>query len=425
MVKRVPFFYGWVIVGVSTVSGAFTTGLVVWGLGIFITPMQDEFGWSRTTFFLPLGIGGIASSFLGPTLGPYVDRKHGPRLFFLAGVLITGLSVMYLREVRGVVDYLLVFGLIGGVGRYLIQLVAVVIPKWFVRRRGLAQATALGGMLGGGPLIFPLLLQTMINSMGWRDTWLAMGVALIMVGVPAAFLIVRAPEDVGLHPDGDSPESVERRRQGQPAGTASGGEVSITRGEAIRTRQFWLMVVGVSVGMMAIRGIIPNFVPFFIDQGLDASAAAGTVSAYAVTAIVAGFFWGSMGDRFGHRRPYMIACALVASALIAMTFTSNSPMAYGAMVYLGLVLAGFWVLNMLLVANTFGRLHIGAIRGAMQPFNNAAMFGGPVLFGALYDLSESYSWLFALAAVSFLVSAVAANFLRPLQVPARVAGTQA
>ena len=386
---------------------------MVWGLGVFVSPMQDDLGWSRTIFFLPLAVGGLVSAILGPILGRYADRKNGPRLFFLIGVLLTGISAMYLRDLNSVIGYLIVFGIVGGIGRYLIQLVMYIIPKWFIRKRGLAQAISLAGMIGAGPLIFPVLLQFLLTSIGWRDTWFVMGVALLVIGVPAALLVVRQPEDLGLRPDGDA--------AGPAAGTNSdfrrvvpGLETSINSSQAIRTRQFWVVIVSVSLGMMAIRGIIPNFVPFFVSQGLSGSIAAGTVSAYAVSAMVAGFFRGAMSDRFGHRRPYVVACLLVSSALCLMVFTQSTAVAYIFMAYLGLVLAGFWVLQTLVVANTFGRAHIGAIRGVMQPFNNAAMFGGPLLFAALYDLSNDYLWLFAFASFSFLASAVAAYFLRPL-----------
>ena len=52
LARKTPFFYGWVIVAVAMVSGAFTVGLIVWGMGVFITPMQEELGWSRSTIFL-------------------------------------------------------------------------------------------------------------------------------------------------------------------------------------------------------------------------------------------------------------------------------------------------------------------------------------------------------------------------------------
>ncbi len=408
-----PFYYGWVIVAICAIAGAFNVGLMIWGLGVFLSPMQEELGWNRSTFFLPLAVGGIAASILGPIIGRYSDQEHGPRLLFLAGVLLLGSSAMYMRNIESVPVYLLIFGLVGGVGRYCIQLITYIIPKWFVRRRGLAQGISLAGIVGAGPLIFPVLLQFLFTEIGWRDTWFAMGVALIVIGLPATFLIIRQPEDVGLKPDGDSLESLQLANTTSPIATPT-IEVSITGDQAIRTRQFWILAVSTSLGMLAIQGIIPNFIPFFISQGISPAIAAGTVSAYALSAMTAGLFWGLAADRYGHHRAYIIACSLLGSLLLAMLLIRSPIHAFSFMVSLGLPLSGFWVLQFLLVANTFGRRHIGAIRGAMQPFNNAAMYGGPLLFGVIFDLRSDYAWLFSIAGLLFLTSAVIASFLRPL-----------
>ena len=417
LVHKTPFFYGWVIVAVAMVSGAFTVGLIVWGMGVFITPMQEELGWSRSTIFLALALGGVASGILGPLLGPLFDHKRGPRTFMLLGSLLTGLTVLYMRWVQTIWAYLLVFGVLGGIGRFSMQLGALAVPKWFVRRRGIAQATARGGSTSGA-LFFPIMLETLIAHFGWRDTWFITGVALMLLLVPASFLIIRSPEDVGLLPDGASPNEGRPGEPGHSAGRSAVTEENFTRGEAIRTRQFWLLVCAVSVGMLSIRGVIPNLVPFFVSRGLLPSLAAASSSAYAIVSIAIGFFWGYVVDRTGHRGPYIIVCALVASALILIFSVRTTSMLFISMAYLGVGLGGFFFLNGLVVVNTFGRQHIGAVRGAMQPFNNVATFGGPLVLGAIYDLSGGYGWVFAMAVAGFLVSLTAAVFLRPLGRPA-------
>jgi hypothetical protein len=96
-------------------------------------------------------------------------------------------------------------GVVGGVGRFTIQLASVTVPKWFVRNRGLAHATVSAGF-SIGPLVFPIILQSLIDTVGWREAWFFMGLALLALLAPASFLIIRAPADVGMAPDGDSAE---------------------------------------------------------------------------------------------------------------------------------------------------------------------------------------------------------------------------
>lgn len=404
LARRTPFYYGWVIIAVTGVAASFTTGVLFWGLGFFVPLMEEELGWGRSTLFLPLALGALVAAVLGPTLGHLFDKKHGPRWLFLVGSLLFGLSIMYMREVSAIWGYLVVFGLVGGVGRWAMQVGSVVVPKWFVRRRGVAQATAMAGA-AGGPLVFPLIIEALIAQVGWRDAWFFLGLALVVLMVPGALLIARSPEDVGLVLDGGGAAGAR--------GTAAAAERSMTRSEAVRTRLFWLVILAIGAGTLGVRGMIPNMAPFFADAGISSSVSAISFTVYAAVVIPSGFFWGHLADRMGARLPFALVCAAVLTGMTALAFIDGRVMLLIVMAYLGFGLGGFWTLGQVVVANSFGREHIGAIRGAMQPFQNGAMFGGPLLFGLVYDAWESYGLLFTIAVGGWAVSLVGAFFLRP------------
>ena len=422
LAQRLPFYYGWVIVAFGFVFGAFNVGMTSWGLGVFVTPMQEDLEWDRSLVFLPLLVGALVTLPLGIVFGPLADKKHGPRLMAIIGVILFGISLLYMKNAGNVVGYILIFGVIGGMGRFTVQIALVVVPKWFVRRRGLAQASVSAGF-SVGPLIFPLILQTLVDSIGWRDAWFVMGIALLILALPGAFLIVRAPEDLGLLPDGDKPEgdiSQASASGSEPQRTAVRVEVSLTRKEALRTRQFWFLVVAVGLATVGIRGMIPNFQPFFISLDFEPTLAAASISAYAVPAIIMGFVFGIMADRHGPRKPFLIVCSIVATGLVLVALVSlmqNVVMMFGAMIFLGFGLNAFFVVSQVFVANTFGRQHIGAIRGVMQTVNNLATFGGPWVFGVLYDVSTEYMLLFGVAVVFWMVTITMGYLVKPLVRP--------
>jgi len=409
LAKHLPFFYGWVIVAVTGLSGAFISGMTSWGLGIFVTPMQEEFGWNRTLFFLPLAVGALVSAIAGPLFGPWFDKRHGARIGFSLGVGFFAASLIGMRNVDSFIYYLLVYGVMGGIGHFGLFSMRAILPKWFIRKRGRALAAA-GGVTSLGPLIFPASLQVMIASVGWRDTWMMVGVAFLALMVPAAILIVRAPEDLGLSPDGDLP----RRTSGPTARVASDDEVSYTRHEAVRTVRFWLLVVAVVAGTVSIRGIIPNIQPFLVNQGLPATAASVSFSVYAVTTIAAAFVWSTYADRHGARGPFLGLTLVMATAMAFLWKVETPPVMFVAMAYLGVGVNSFFIMGGLFVANLFGRAHFGGISGLFQPFNNAATYGGPFVFGVLYDLTnDSYDALFAVAIVLWALSFGAAYLIRP------------
>ena len=431
LARRTPFYYGWVIVAFGFVFGAFNVGMTSWGLGVFVTPMQEDLGWDRSLVFLPLLVGAIVTTPLGIIVGPWADTKNGPPLLALGGILLFGASLLYMKVSGNPYGYVFIFGIVGGLGRFSVAMALVVVPKWFVRRRGFAQATVSAGF-SMGPLLFPLVLTWLVETVGWRDAWAVMGVALIVLAGPGAFFIIRAPEDVGLRPDGDkedAPPPAPGSQSPGPGGRVTAAtEVSLTRREALRTTQFWLLIVAIGLATLAIRGMIPNFQPFFVSLGFDATTAAAAISAYAVPAIIMGFVFGSLADRHGAQRPFIAVCSIVASGLFLVSLTSlfqSTGMMFATMIYLGFGLNSFFVVSQVFVTNTFGRQHIGAIRGVNATVQNLATFGGPWLFGLLFDLYAEYALLFGFAVVVWIVTIALGSLVRPLrrpQVPAQPAG---
>ena len=423
LARKTPFYYGWVIVAFGFVFGAFNVGMTSWGLGVFVTPMQEDLGWDRSLVFLPLLVGAIVTTPLGIIVGPWADTKNGPPLLALGGILLFGASLLYMNVAGNPYGYVFIFGIVGGLGRFTVAMALVVVPKWFVRKRGIAQATVSAGF-SVGPLLFPLVLTWLVETVGWRDAWAVMGVALIVLAGPGAFFIIRAPEDVGLRPDGDkedAPPPAPGRQSAGPSGRITAAtEVSLTRREALRTRQFWLLIVAIGLATLAIRGMIPNFQPFFVSLGFDATTAAASISAYAIPAIVMGFVFGSLADRHGPQKPFIAVCSIVASGLFLVSLVAqfqSTGMMFVTMIYLGFGLNSFFVVSQVFVSNTFGRQHLGAIRGVNATVNNLATFGGPWLFGLLFDIYAEYALLFGFAVVVWIVTIMLGSLVRPLRRP--------
>ena len=415
LARRLPFYYGWVIVIVAGLSGSFISGTTSWGLGIFVTPMQAEFGWNRTLFFLPLAVGAIITALAGPLFGPSFDKRHGVRIAFAIGVIIFAGSLIAMRNVSGFTYYLIVYGVLGGIGQFGLISTRAILPKWFIRKRGRAFATA-GSLTSLGPLVFPFGLQFMIANIGWRDTWMVVGIAFLVLMIPAATLIIRGPEDLGLHPDGDTPHA-----SPAPSATArlsAATEISYTRQEAIRTVRFWLLIAAVVAGTVSIRGMIPNIQPFFVHQGLSPTAASLSFSVYAVTTIIAAFVWGTYADRHGARWPFLGLTLVMGTSMGLLWVVDTQSIMFLAMAYLGIGVNSFFIMGGLYVANSFGRLHYGGISGLFQPFNNAATYGGPLVFGVIYDLTnDSYGALFIAAIALWIIALTAAYLVRPTRRP--------
>jgi MFS family permease len=394
-------------------AAPFFGSLTSWGLGVMVVPMEEELGWSRSMLFAPLAVGAVIYAVLGIAVGPWLDKKDGPVVLFFSGVVLFAVSAILIRYTHSLWAYFLAFGVMGGAGRYGVQVIFAIVPKWFVRNRGISQAM-IGAGFSLGPLIFPVLLQSLIDTIGWRDTWLVMGAAMLVLLAPLSLLVARMPEDLGLLPDGGPPRTAAGRtaraspRSKEPPGAA-------TRAEALRTSQLWLLIAAIGFATLAIRGMIPNLHPFFVSEGIDATTAALSFSVYAVVAFVTVLFWGRLADRIGARVPFIIVIAIGVAALAVLAATSSRAVMFLGMAVLASGLNGFFNLWQVVLADTFGREHIGAIRGVVDAFNSTAIFVGPVLFGLLFDLSGSYGVLFGAAIVLWALSLAAALLIRPIK----------
>src|SRR3954471_16886989 len=89
MARRLPFFYGWVILFCACCAGFSRQGGAVATLSIFVAPMTHDFGWSRTALSGAVSLGGVLAALLSPTLGRMLDRS-GARLVLCLAVLLTG-----------------------------------------------------------------------------------------------------------------------------------------------------------------------------------------------------------------------------------------------------------------------------------------------------------------------------------------------
>ena len=119
---------------------------MIWGVSVFVTPMSDEMGWSRTSFFLAMTIRSLVAGVTAPFIGPLQDTKQGPRILMLGSSILLALSLIGLKHVHHLWELYLQIGLVGGItllgaGAMLTQ---AMLPKWFIRRRGRAMGTMPG-----------------------------------------------------------------------------------------------------------------------------------------------------------------------------------------------------------------------------------------------------------------------------------------
>lgn len=409
-------FYGWYMVGVALVSGAFQTGVGIWGVSVFVIPMEEDLGWSRAAFFLALTIRTATTGLLSPVVGPWLDTRNGPRRLMFFGAVVLACSLMALRWVDNIWQFYLLFGVLGamgavGAGGIITQ---TILPKWFILRRGRAMGIAsMGGAMG--PLFFPITIFGLISVVGWRDAWFALGVIALVLLLPLSFLLRTRPEDIGARPDGDLGDAADAPSplEGERPRPARAGEVSLTGRQALRSPAFWLIILAFGLGGLGLQGFQANWIPYLEGEGFATAMATVAITVYGIFSVSARMLWGLLADRYQVRSLIVVQSLLTAASVLLLIYVVGPAMLFIFVVIFGLTMGGSFLLRPLIVANYFGREHIGAITGYMRPFQGLTAAVGPPFVVLAYDALGSYFWSFVVVMIGYASTAAVITFARP------------
>ena len=376
---RPRVFHGWFVVAAAFAVTGIGFGSA-YSFGAFLGALEKEFAASRGSVSLVFSLAGFLYFSLGIVSGPLADR-WGARRLAVAGMLLVAAGLAAASLARSLTEVYLAYGLgVGiGVGCAYVPVVGAV-QRWFVRRRGFASGLAVSG-IGVGTLAMPPLAALLIESLGWRGAWLALGAISAVVGAGMALLIEDDPARRGLGPDGDPP--VARDPALRPAG--------LSLREAVRTRRFVGLYAACLVSSFGLFVPFVHLVPYALDQGIAATAAVLLVGAIGVGSTAGRFLLGGLADRIGRHAalPAMFAGLALASVLWALS-TSFLWLAVFALVY-GVFYGGFVALAPALVMDDFGGRAVGAIIGALYTSVALGTLLGPSAAGYAFDASGSYT----------------------------------
>ncbi len=407
LARRLPFFYGWVVLGCACCAGFARQGPAVATLTIFIAPMTAEFGWSSAEMAGAVSLGGVLAALTSPLLGPLVDRR-GARAMLCAAVALTGAASLLLSQTASLFAFYLLFCVArtNFAGPFDLGIYGAV-NTWFVRLRPIANSLVTVALMTGLTAM-PLIAHFAIAGGGWRAGWIAVGATVLAVGfTPVFFLMARRPEDMGLEPDGGA------ARPGRAgAGIDWRSEPVFTRAEAMRTPAFWLLLAYVVFAYPVQAGVSLHQAPHLLDRGLDPETAAYVVSAFSAICGVSGFAYGLATRRLGARVALSVSGVFMAAGCLAMVGIEGAPQAWLSAVLFGAGLGGLLTVPPIAWADYFGRASFGAIRGAVLAAQVTAQAAGPLVSGALRDLTGDYTlslWVFAAVSLAAAAAALAAR----------------
>ena len=393
--------YGWVIVAVS-IGILVTYGLSLYSFGVFLKPITTDLNWDRGALSGALSVTILVSGAAGIVCGRLSDR-YGPRPIVTIGVILTGISFLLTSQISALWHVYLTWGILMGIGTaFSLIPVMSIIPRWFVKRRGMAMGLVMAGSALGG-VIAPLLTQGLISARDWRFAYVILGVIIIVLAVPLAQFIKHSPQRVGLKPYGEDEITDDNK---SPSSAAEG----ISLIQATRTSRFWLFGL-IQIGFFfAMVVVMVHIVPHATDIGISKGIAAGILSFVSGIGIIGRLGIGFVADRIGSRLSLALCLGLMTVALIWLLFATEIWMFYVFAVLFGLANGGFMTLLTLVTAELFGLVSLGVVLGGLTFVGLIGEVIGAPLSGSIFDITGSYRIAFlitvGISAVAVILSLV-------------------
>jgi MFS family permease len=396
------FHYAWTVLAAVTL--VLLTGAGVRGaIGVFIKPMEMEFGWSRTTLSGAVSLSLILYGLAGPFMGRLADR-WGPRGILTVGSLLVGIGTMGAAYIQTTWHLFLTLGVIAaiGAGAAATPVAAAALTRWFDTRRGLVLGITGAGMAGGQLLVLPLAMGLAV-SLGWRHTYTVLGAGLIVLTVPIAWILIRNdPAERGLRPYGASGPPV------APAITAAAVEAERTPlSEAVRTWPFLLLAGSFWVcGYTTFGLMLAHFIPHATEHGFAPVEAAQALGIMGGMNIVGTILSGWLCDRYGPKFPLALYYFLRGLSLFCLPFVSSVPALFVFAAVFGLNFISTVPATTTLTARIYGRYSVGELSGWIFASHQFGAAMGSLMSGWLYDRAGDYTLAFYLGGAWAIVAAL-------------------
>jgi MFS family permease len=372
----------WIVFG-ATLSMMVAQGpVILYTLGLFIKPLNQDFGWDRASISAAGGLGAIFSAIAIPFVGWLIDR-WGIRPVLLPIIVLSAASIALIALTPNSVSvFMLFFAITGLLGSGQGPLgYAKCVSAWFDDRRGLALGVTMSG-IGLGAALVPQYAQWLIGSFGWRTAYVGLGLLTLMIAFPAVFLFISEPMN-------------EKATDRVPNGRVPTGASAVPQDrlpdlevrEALAGRRFWLIAVALMLVSTVTQGLVVHTVPLLTDKGYSPETAAALMIAVGLSTMAGRLLSGYLVDRIF--APFVATFFFLLPCLgIYLLDTALSPVA--GIISLGLASGTEIDMIGFLTSRYFGMKRFGQLYGYLFASFVVGSAFGPYLMGLAFERLHSY-----------------------------------
>lgn len=365
---------GWPLV-VAACCGVALGSVQIYATGVFVVPLEAEFGWTRAEIAAGLMAPAILGVLLSPLFGFFIDRWGARRLAIPGTIMVCASTAALSLAGPSIYSWWALWTVLGFATLFLKPTIwSTAVSSHFSAGRGLALAVMLSGT-GLAQACLPTITRLLIDGLGWRGAYVALGAGFAAVVVPVLWFFFH---DVRFERGGGGKKILS---------TVTG----YTLREGVRTRQFWQLLLTAIVITGVIVGFVFHLVPLLSEMGLSRANATYIAGIAGIFSILGRLAVGVMLDRLPGPPVGAVSVALpIIAASLLLGFPGSVPMAIVAIAFLGLCIGGEYDSVIYLATRYFGMRSFGSLFGWLASALLAGVGLGPWIAGMIRDTTGSY-----------------------------------
>lgn len=352
-------------------SGGLIIGLNTYSFGLFIEPLEKEFGWTREEISLGYSISFVSSLF-APIIGKFVDLK-GTKIFLVGSLFLISFGFIFRPLMTNLNHWILLNSLVfAGYPGTLLLASGILMQVWFPKSRGRMVALATSGHNAGG-LVIPLITLIVLSSFNWKFAYAFFGGIILIIAIFSLFFVRNSPDKKNITLDNDVKK------------------VGIDFISAIKTKKFIFLTLGITFAMFTYNGVMPQMAPHLQSEGLSLIAATIAMSYIGAMGIMSKLVFGRLSEKYSSIFMTCISVFLqaIGLAVILLSFGNIIGIWTGVIIF-GIGFGGLGALITLNITECFGMKSLGGVYGMLSFLGIWASILAPWMMGRIYDSTSSY-----------------------------------
>ena len=402
-VKRRGLYNGWYIALIASMASGITIGTSNYAFGVFIEPLESQYGWTRTEINTALTFG-VASALISPLIGRWIDR-FGSMPVMVGSLVLVAIGFFIYAGMTSLWHFyaaslLLYLGLPGATmlpsGR--------LISLWFAGTRGRMMGFVTAGNNLGGLTMVPLA-ALVVGTAGWRWGYIAFGAIILAIIVLVVLLIKDRQSDV----------AGARGKRWAPAASDAdgpGSAVGYSLREVMRMKAFYFLAIGHAIPTFSYAVVLTQLIPHLESKGISSGAASSGVMLLAVFGILSKLIFGRLSESITARWAMAISLAIQAVGLVLLIVVGGSNAVWFVIAFYAMGFGAMGALIPLTVAEAYGMRHFGSILGVTSMMGVIPMVIGPLMAGLIFDAYGTYDVAFAIMSIMFALGALSMALAR-------------